>query len=72
MNELEHVHECVGYWTDLGLYQVLPDMPIVRCKDCVYAYEHHDARGCWLLCDLQLYDKVKPEDFCSRGEKKES
>ena len=44
---------------------------LVRCKECRYAYEHHDARGRWLLCGLQLYDKVKPEDFCSRGEMEE-
>lgn len=45
---------------------------LVRCRDCRYAYEHHDARGRWLLCGLQLYDEVKPEDFCSRGEKREA
>jgi hypothetical protein len=44
---------------------------LVRCKECRYAYEHHDARGRWLLCGLQLYDEVKPEDFCSRGEAEE-
>ena len=44
---------------------------LVRCKECRHAYEHHDARGRWLLCGLQLYDEVKPEDFCSRGETEE-
>ena len=44
---------------------------LVRCKDCSHVYEHRDARGRWLLCGLQLYDEVKPEDFCSRGEKRE-
>jgi len=43
---------------------------IVRCKDCQHSYEHHDVRGRWLLCDLQIYDEVRPEDFCSRGEKR--
>ena len=42
--------------------------PIVRCKDCKHVYEHHDARGRWLLCNLQLYFEVKPDGFCSRGE----
>lgn len=44
---------------------------LTSCKDCRHAYEHHDARGRWLLCGLQLYDEVKPEDFCSRGETEE-
>lgn len=44
---------------------------IVRCRDCIHSYEHHDARGRWLLCNLQLYYEVKPEDFCSRGETEE-
>lgn len=43
----------------------------VRCKDCKHVYEHHDARGRWLLCNLPLYFEVKPEDFCSRGETEE-
>lgn len=67
----ERVHECVGYWTDDGEWQISPDEPIVRCKECRYAYEHHDARGRWPLCNLQLYDEVKPEYFCSRGETEE-
>ena len=71
MNGFERMHECVGYWTDAGQWQVLPNEPIVRCKDCRHAYEHADARGRWLLCGLQLYDEVKPDDFCSRGEKRE-
>ena len=44
---------------------------LVRCKECRYAYEHHDARGRWLLCDLHTYFHVRPEDFCSRGETEE-
>ena len=44
---------------------------LVRCEECRHAYEHHDARGRWLMCGLQLYDEVKPEDFCSRGERRE-
>lgn len=44
---------------------------LTRCKECRHAYEHHDAHGRWLLCGLQLYDEVKPEDFCSRGETEE-
>lgn len=68
MGDFERVHECVGHWTDDGEWQVLPNEPIVRCKNCKHVYEHHDARGRWLLCGLQLYGEVKPDDFCSQGE----
>ena len=47
---------------------LVPMFRLVRCKECRHMYEHADARGRWLLCNLQLYDEVKPEDFCSRGE----
>ena len=71
MNGFERVHECVAYWTDAGQWQVLPDMPIVRCKDCAHVYEHHDARGRWLLCNLSTYFEVKPDFFCAWGEERE-
>lgn len=70
MNGFERMHECVARWTDAGQYE-LTNEPIVRCKNCKHVYEHHDARGRWLLCNLQLYFEVKPEDFCSRGETEE-
>lgn len=44
---------------------------LVRCRDCSHVYEHHDARGRWLLCNLQLYFEVKPDGFCAWGEKRE-
>ena len=71
MNGHELIHECVGYWTDDGEWQVSPGEPIVRCKDCKHVYEHHDARGRWLLCNLQVYFKVKPYGFCAWGETEE-
>ena len=71
MNGFERIHECVAHYTDAGQYE-LTNEPIVRCKDCKHSYEHHDVRGRWLLCDLQIYDEVRQEDFCSRGEKRES
>ena len=61
------------YVIELGepIGPLVPMERLIRCKECRHAYEHHDARGRWLLCGLQLYDEVKPEDFCSRGETKD-
>lgn len=44
---------------------------LVRCKECRHVYEHHDARGRWLLCDLHTYFHVGPEGFCAWGETEE-
>lgn len=38
---------------------------IVRCRDCEHSYEHSDARGRWLLCNLSTYREVEPDGFCS-------
>lgn len=38
--------------------------PVVRCKDC-----KHEFGGSCILCGFQ---KRKPEDFCSYGERKET
>lgn len=70
MNGFERMHECVARWTDAGQYE-LTNEPIVRCKNCKHVYEHHDARGRWLLCDLHTYFHVGPEGFCAWGERRE-
>ena len=44
---------------------------LTRCKDCIHSYEHHDARGRWLMCEMSTLPEVKPDDFCSRGETEE-
>lgn len=38
--------------------------PVVRCKDC-----KHEFGGSCILCGFQ---KRRPEDFCSYGERKET
>lgn len=69
MNGFERVHECIGYWTDAGQWQVLPDKPIVRCKDCAYHDEHGYMPG-RVTCRMHsgIWGK---DDFCSKAEKKE-
>lgn len=38
--------------------------PVVRCKDC-----KHEFGGSCIICGFQ---KRKPDDFCSYGERKET
>ena len=51
--------------------------PVVRCKDCKWFYETKDEMDS-LLCLNRQWDNgqpwraaVKPDDFCSYGERKE-
>ena len=49
---------------------ILYEIPegVVRCKDCKHYWE--SARMC-CFADLPINDSVKPEDYCSRGERRE-
>lgn len=51
---------------------------VVRCKDCQYNTanikdeEGHFVYEGWNACDLtDMYEEVRPDDFCSRGAKME-
>lgn len=74
MSEYERMHECVGVWTDDGVWQVMPGEPIVRCKDCVF---HADESGICVKFRLRNGSRDGVEylpdldGFCSWGEKKE-
>ena len=69
MNGIEHVHECVGSWTDDGVWQVSPGDPIVRCKDCKYYSPRKDDDA--FFCANFLISTVAPDDFCAWGETEE-
>ena len=55
-------------------------VPVVRCKDCIYAKKNYLVNGL-CLCEKPIHDVVKGEtprntlmdesDFCSYGEKRE-
>lgn len=46
----------------LALTEEVDSVPVVRCKDC-----KHEFGGSCILCGFQ---KRKPDDFCSYGERK--
>lgn len=47
----------------LALTEEVDSVQVVRCKDC-----KHEFGGSCIICGFQ---KRKPEDFCSYGEKKD-
>lgn len=59
---------CRACWVDdmldeVECFQSADVAPVVRCKDC-----KHEFGGSCILCGFQ---KRKPEDFCSYGERKD-
>ena len=56
--------ECHGAEQLLDEIPAADVAPVVRCKDC-----KHEFGGSCILCGFQ---KRKPEDFCSYGERKET
>ena len=43
------------------------DVEVVRCLDC----KHLMFSDCYGECDMGYMGVVRPDDFCSRGERKE-
>lgn len=44
--------------------------PVVRCKDCKYLVDAVVNANGFLICDISDME-IKPEDFCSYGERKD-
>ena len=62
-----HVDEGIPYYglvTDIREMKTADVVPVVRCKDCTHLY----GTLC-MVCGLM---SRKPDDFCSRGERKET
>ena len=53
------------YWEDI---ETAPSIDIVRCKECKHKSNGHE----FMWCDHEHgMDMVKPDDFCSYGERSE-
>ena len=44
---------------------------LTHCNECIHSYEHTDARGSWLMCDIGSHIDVKPDFYCAMGENRE-
>lgn len=74
MDDIEHVHECVGCWTDDGVWQVSPDDPIVRCKDCAHMSKYQlVGGGCYrtYYCTYFGFPIPDQDGFCAWGKTEE-
>ena len=67
MNASEHIHECVGCWTDDCQWQITPGEPIVRCKDCKL-YDREDGLCCRDPDHSGCCRPAHDDGFCAWGE----
>lgn len=66
--------EAVVYLQDIAEAPTVDAVPVVRCRDCKRCFKHTTKRNrqyMWICMrnDTDLY--VRPDDFCSYGERKE-
>lgn len=55
----------------IGDAPTLDVVPVVRCKDCVHAYDTDDIAWCFKRCEL-LGDEVMGQNgFCSAGKRRD-
>lgn len=45
---------------------------VVRCKDCKYGVEGITQNFCCYFADDYSHNIIMPDDFCSRGERKDN
>ena len=56
-------------WNEVNIAPTIDAVPVVRCRECKWWQEDDDIGHCDNPDGLDNY--VKPEDFCSYGERKE-
>lgn len=69
----------VAYKSDILAAPAADVRPVVLCRDCKHnmanipdIQDGMNINENWNACQLtELYDSVKPDDFCSRGIKRE-
>jgi len=44
---------------------------VVRCKDCIHAFVRYGENECYCGHPDGLNDRLRPDDFCSYGERRE-
>lgn len=82
-SELRHTCDI----TDVESAPTIDAVPVVRCKDCVYYCKRYvfgdsiEDDEYYMACDMGLgelddnwsvNDRVLPDDFCSRGERRKN
>lgn len=62
----------IGVNDAMSYISTAPTVEVVRCKDCIhYGSFNGEAESCCSPC-ADSYFKVKPDDYCSRGEMRDA
>ena len=52
---------------DIDIAQTIDAVPVVRCKDCIWFQNNHVCRLVSMFGTIER----DPEDYCSRGERRD-
>ena len=58
-----------GIWAIIGIAPTIDAAPVVRCRACKYRADATEKEN--YLCNRKMLGLVRPDDFCSFGERKE-
>ena len=68
-------HDAIEILAEVFVMPVADVVEVVRCKDCAYWKEHNgmaEGMECCILFDYRFRPLLTgPEDFCSRGKRKD-
>jgi len=56
-------------WSKVYLAPTIEAEPVVRCRDCKHYHDFDTHFDCNHVCGM---DDVRPDDFCSYGERREN
>ena len=75
--DVEDFPNCYNGWSDtydkafiIGAIEEQPSIDIVRCKECKHRYNDGWIEPRW-TCDYLKDMRLKDDDFCSYGERRE-
>lgn len=64
----EYVYDANSVLDSIDEQPTIDAVPVVRCNDCVHGIGGNGGIACTEFCNVIH----KPDDFCSRGERKEN
>lgn len=67
------IADCVEIMRNLiGEAPTLDVVPVVRCKDCVHAYDTDDIAWCFKRCELLGGEVLGQNCFCDAGKRRDN
>lgn len=65
----EYVYDTNAVLDSIDTQPTIDAVPVVRCRDCKYRADATEKEN--YLCNCKMLGLVRPDDFCSFGERKD-